>query len=174
MISDRGSRYGFGRRGHERFRFSAFIEGRNHAADGSLSIQKEPAMQVVTGTASSRSFRICLNKRRARWIPTRSATPSTALVPQRKVKFPIPNAGLLRSFQGKKTARREGISSPFSDAGVALRPRTQAQRVVEKISRQSQTRRESVRFDSKPSLISAAPSGLAPRRDLSAGLSRTP
>src|SRR5271165_4693769 len=52
-----------------------------------------------------------------RWIPTRSATPSTALVPQRKVGFPIPNAGLLLGFQGTKTARREGISSPFSDAG---------------------------------------------------------
>ena len=50
------------------------------------------------------------------WIPTRSATPSTALVPQRKVGFPIPNAGLLLGFQGTKTARREGISSPFSDA----------------------------------------------------------
>jgi pyroglutamyl-peptidase len=32
------------------------------------------------------------------WIPTRSATPSTALVPQRKVGFPIPNAGLLLGF----------------------------------------------------------------------------
>jgi REP element-mobilizing transposase RayT len=48
-----------------------------------------------------------------RWIPTRSATPSTALVPQRKVGFPIPNAGLLLGFQGTKTARREGISSPL-------------------------------------------------------------
>ncbi|HME84325.1 MAG TPA: hypothetical protein VKG91_07180, partial [Roseiarcus sp.] len=36
---------------------------------------------------------------------------------QRKVGFPIPNAGLLLGFQGTKTARREGISSPFSDAG---------------------------------------------------------
>src|SRR5271166_3844675 len=50
------------------------------------------------------------------WIPTRSATPSTALVPQRKVGFPIPNPRLLLGFQGIKTARREGISSPFSDA----------------------------------------------------------
>src|SRR5271165_5890040 len=64
-------------------------------------------------------------RRGAGWIPTRSATPSTALVPQRKVGFPIPNTGLLLGFQGTKTARREGISSPFSD-GVALRPRTQA------------------------------------------------
>src|SRR5271170_3028234 len=60
------------------------------------------------------------------WIPTRSATPATALVPQRKGGFPIPNAGLLLGFHGTKTVRREGISSPFSDAGVALRPRTQA------------------------------------------------
>src|SRR5208283_2704183 len=57
-----------------------------------------------------------------RWIPKRSATPSTALVPQRKVGFPIPNAGLLLGFQGTKTARREGISSPFSDAGGCTSP----------------------------------------------------
>jgi hypothetical protein len=56
------------------------------------------------------------------WVPTRSATPSTALVPQRKVGFPIPNAGLLLGFQGTKTARREGISSPFSDAGGCTSP----------------------------------------------------
>ena len=43
-------------------------------------------------------------------------TASTALVPQRKVGIPIPNARLLLGFQGTKTARREGISSPFSDA----------------------------------------------------------
>src|ERR1700720_2777920 len=53
----------------------------------------------------------------ARWIPARSATPSTALVPQRKVGFPIRNPRLLLGFQGTKSARREGISSPFSDAG---------------------------------------------------------
>jgi hypothetical protein len=42
------------------------------------------------------------------WIPTRSATPSTALVPQRKGGFPIPNAGLLLGFPGDKdgSARR--------------------------------------------------------------------
>src|SRR5271167_2834620 len=51
------------------------------------------------------------------WIPTRGATPSTALVPQEKAGFPIPNPRLLLGFQGTKTARREGISSPFSDAG---------------------------------------------------------
>src|SRR4029077_14976471 len=56
------------------------------------------------------------------WIPTRSATPSTALVPQRKVGFLIPNAGLLLGFQGTKTARRGGISSPFSDAGGCTSP----------------------------------------------------
>jgi hypothetical protein len=56
------------------------------------------------------------------WIPARSATPSTALVPQRKVGFPIPNAGLLLGFQGTKTARRGGISSPFSDAGGCTSP----------------------------------------------------
>jgi hypothetical protein len=57
-----------------------------------------------------------------RWIPTRSATPSTALVRQRKVGFPIRNAGLLLGFQGKKTARRGGISSSFSDAGGCTSP----------------------------------------------------
>ena len=57
--------------------------------------------------------------------PTRSATPSTALVPQRKVGFPLPNARLLLGFHGTKTARREGISSPFSDAGGCTSPRTQ-------------------------------------------------
>jgi hypothetical protein len=62
------------------------------------------------------------------WILTRGATPSTALVPQQKVGFPITNPRLLLGFQRTKTARREGISSPFSDAGVALRPRTQAPR----------------------------------------------
>ena len=35
-------------------------------------------------------------------IPTRSATPSTALLPQRNVGFPIPNAGLLLGFQGQR------------------------------------------------------------------------
>jgi hypothetical protein len=44
------------------------------------------------------------------------------LVPQRKVGFPIPNAGLLLGFQGIKTSRREGISSPFSDAGGCTSP----------------------------------------------------
>ena len=53
------------------------------------------------------------------------ATPSTAFGPQRKVGFPIPTPAL-SGFQGTKTARREGISSPFSDAGVALRSRAQA------------------------------------------------
>src|SRR5271170_6208535 len=59
---------------------------------------------------------------RARWIPTRGATPSTALVPQQKVGFPIPNSRLLLGFQGTKTARREGISSPFSDARGCTSP----------------------------------------------------
>ena len=57
-----------------------------------------------------------------RWIPTRSATPSTALVPQRKVGFPIPNPRLLLGFQRTKTARREGISNPFSDARGCTSP----------------------------------------------------
>jgi SRSO17 transposase len=44
------------------------------------------------------------------------------LVPQQKVGFPIPNAGLLLGFQGTKTARREGRSSPFRDAGGCTSP----------------------------------------------------
>jgi hypothetical protein len=43
--------------------------------------------------------------------------PVDSLVPQRKVGFPIRNAGLLLGLQGTKTARREGISSPFRDPG---------------------------------------------------------
>jgi hypothetical protein len=39
-----------------------------------------------------------------------------------KSRVPIPNAGLLLGFQGMKTARREGISSPFSDAGGCTSP----------------------------------------------------
>src|SRR5580658_5091787 len=65
---------------------------------------------------------LTINDEGTGWIPTRSATPSTALVPQRKVGFPIPNAGLLLGFQGTKTARRKGISSPFSDAGGCTSP----------------------------------------------------
>jgi hypothetical protein len=65
-----------------------------------------------------------------RWIPTRSATPATALVPQRKVGFPIPNAGLLLGFRGTKTARREGISSRFSDAGGCTSPQNSGHAVV--------------------------------------------
>jgi hypothetical protein len=42
----------------------------------------------------------------ARWIPTRGATPSTALVPQEKAGFPIPNPRLLLGFLETKTARR--------------------------------------------------------------------
>src|SRR5580658_5411040 len=64
------------------------------------------------------------------WIPTRGATPSTALVPQQKVGFPIPNPRLLPGFQGTKTARREGISSPFSDAGGCTSRRNSGSRLV--------------------------------------------
>ena len=42
-----------------------------------------------------------------------------------KVGFPSPNAGLLLGFQGTKTARRGGISSPFSDAGGCAAPELQ-------------------------------------------------
>jgi hypothetical protein len=44
----------------------------------------------------------------------------------RKSGFPFRTPALLLGFQGTKTARREGTSSPFSDAGVALRVGTQA------------------------------------------------
>ena len=39
--------------------------------------------------------------------------PVDSIGSQRKVGFPIPNAGLLLGFQGTKTARREGISRPL-------------------------------------------------------------
>src|SRR5271167_2011942 len=73
---------------------------------------------MIEGKSLAKTAKLC----GVRWIPTRSATPSTALVPQRKVGFPIPNAGLLLGFQGTKTARRGGISSPFSDAGGCTSP----------------------------------------------------
>jgi pyrimidine deaminase RibD-like protein len=66
------------------------------------------------------------------WIPTRSATPSTALVPQRKAGFPIPNGRLLLGFQGTKTARREGVSSPFSDAGGCTSPQNSGSTSMER------------------------------------------
>ena len=78
-----------------------------------VSIRRLSVMRLLTTPFATRS---------ERWIPTRSATPSTALVPQRKVGFPIPNAGLLLGFQGTKTARRKGISSPFSDPGGCTSP----------------------------------------------------
>ena len=70
----------------------------------------------------SPTLRVWRDPSQGGWIPTRSATPSTALVPQRKVGFPIPNPRLLLGFQGTKSARREGISSPFSDAGGCTSP----------------------------------------------------
>jgi hypothetical protein len=77
---------------------------------------------MAGGAAERLVFGDCIGIRTDWWIPTRSATPSTALVPQRKVGFPIPNAGLLLGFQGMRTARREGISSPFSDARGCTSP----------------------------------------------------
>jgi hypothetical protein len=51
----------------------------------------------------------------AGWIPTRSATPSTASVPQQKVGFPIPNPAFCSVSKRDKSARRN--IEPFSDAG---------------------------------------------------------
>jgi hypothetical protein len=62
----------------------------------------------------------------ARWIPPRSATPATALVPQRKVGFPIPNPRLLLGFQGTKRLGEKEYRAPSVTPGVALRPGTQA------------------------------------------------
>src|SRR6516164_3956183 len=39
-----------------------------------------------------------------------------------KVGFPRPHPRLLLGFQGTKSARREGISSPFNDAGGCTSP----------------------------------------------------
>src|SRR5271166_6614888 len=97
-------------------------------SDGTaISSSSTPSMRssASRGRQQKRSLRkpcAATSWLRPRWIPKRSATPSTALVPQRKVGFPIPNAGLLLGFQGTKTARREGISSPFSDAGGCTSP----------------------------------------------------
>ena len=44
-----------------------------------------------------------------RWIPTRSATPSTALVPQQKVGFPIPNPPSARFPRDKGGSARRNI-----------------------------------------------------------------
>ena len=84
------------------------------------SIEKPPTVERTAGAIAvfSNSY-----ARLPGGFPTRSATPSTALVPQRKVGFPIPNAGLLVGFQGTKTVRREGISSPLSEAGGCTSPR---------------------------------------------------
>jgi hypothetical protein len=72
-----------------------------------------------------------------RWIPTRSATPSTALVPQKSGFRFRTSARFPRDKDG--SARR--LSSPFSDAGVALRARTQglkhADRPVRFLTRRS-------------------------------------
>ena len=54
------------------------------------------------------------------WIPTRSATRRRQPVPRRKVGSPIPTAGLLLGFRDEDGSARR-ISSPFSDARVALR-----------------------------------------------------
>ena len=39
-----------------------------------------------------------------------------------KVGFPRPHPRLLLGFQGTKSARREGMSSPFNDAGGCTSP----------------------------------------------------
>src|SRR5271154_4436113 len=93
-----------------------FLPGSSHADRSTPSPTKLSLDRPDLGSNPNASLP------RQRWIPTRSATPSTALVPQRKVGFPIPSAGLLLGFQGTKTARREGISSPFSDAGGCTSP----------------------------------------------------
>ena len=54
--------------------------------------------------------------------------PSTALVPQRKVGFPIPNAPCFGS--GAKTARREEYRAPSVTPGVALHPQNSGRMVL--------------------------------------------
>ena len=61
-----------------------------------------------------------------RWIPTRSATPSTALVPQRKVGFPIPNPAFCSVSKGQRRLGEKEYRAPSVTPGVALRVRTQA------------------------------------------------
>ena len=60
---------------------------------------------------------------RPRWIPTRSATPSPALVPQRKSGFPFRTPRLLLGFQGTKTASaRLEYRAPSVTPGLHFAP----------------------------------------------------
>ena len=47
-------------------------------------------------------------------------------------RVPIPNPRLLLGFQGTKTARREGTSSPFSDAGGCTSRRNSGAEIVKR------------------------------------------
>src|ERR1700722_6144245 len=77
--------------------------------------------QIISEISNSTQFNIG-----AGWIPTRSATPATALVPQRKVGFPIPNSGLLPVSRGQGRLDEKEYRSHSVTPGVALRRRTQA------------------------------------------------
>ena len=61
-----------------------------------------------------------------RWIPTRSATPSTALVPQRKVGFPFRTPAFCSASGGRRRLGEKEYRAASVTPGVALRPRTQA------------------------------------------------
>ena len=69
------------------------------------------------------SYRLNQSKR---WIPTRSATPSTALVPQRKVGFPFRTPAFCSVSRGQRRLGEKEYRAPSVTPGVALRPRTQA------------------------------------------------
>ena len=55
------------------------------------------------------------------WIPTRSATPSTALVPQRKVGFLIPNPAFCSVSRGQRRLGAKEHRARSVTPGVALR-----------------------------------------------------
>jgi hypothetical protein len=62
---------------------------------------------------------------RTGWIPRRSATPSTALVPQRKSGFPFRTPAFCSVSRGQRRLGEKEYRAPSVTPGVALRPRTQ-------------------------------------------------
>ena len=76
------------------------------------------------------------------WILTRGATPSTALVPQQKVGFPIPNPAFCSVSKGQRRLGEKEYRAPSVTPGVALRVGIQEgldrfpdERIVEKSGR---------------------------------------
>jgi hypothetical protein len=85
-----------------RYAFASFMI---HA----LSIRSPSVMKPFIQNPSG-GFRREVQPRRQHWFLNE------------KVGFPRPHPRLLLGFQGTKSARREGISSPFNDAGGCTSP----------------------------------------------------